>query len=168
MKDREKKNDVNNFRPVTHLPPSQKLFTGILSNELYDHLESEKLLPQGQKGCRRRSRETKDQLLIDKMILRNCKRRMTGLEMAWIDYKKAFDMVPHSWFKKFMTMFVVAENMQRCQLTAWKSGKQKTKLMSGGQKLGTVRRRGVIFQGDFSLSPLLFVLALTPMSLVLR
>ena len=29
-----------------------------------------------------------------KKILRNCKWRMTGLEMAWIDHKKAFDMPP--------------------------------------------------------------------------
>ena len=31
--------------------------------------------------------------------------------MAWIDYKKAFDMVHHIWLKK-CTMFGVAENMQ--------------------------------------------------------
>ena len=39
--------------------------------------------------------------------------------------------------------------------------------MSGGQKLGTVRIRKGIFQGD-CLSPLLFMLALTPMFFVLR
>ena len=39
--------------------------------------------------------------------------------------------------------------------------------MSGGQKLGTVRIRRVIIWGN-CLSPLLFILALIPMSLVLR
>ena len=111
MKDREKVNDVTNFRPITCLPLTWKIFTGIFSDELYDHLESERLLPEEQNGCRRKSRGTKDQLLIDKMILRNCKRRTTGLEMARIDYKKGFDIIPHSWLKKCM-MFGVAENMQ--------------------------------------------------------
>ena len=45
--------------------------------------------------------------------------------------------------------------------------KWKTELTSWGQKLGTVRIKRDIFQED-SLSPLLFVLALTSMSLVLR
>ena len=37
---------------------------------------------------------TKDQLLIDKMIIKNCKRRKTGIAMALVNYKKASDMVP--------------------------------------------------------------------------
>ena len=52
-----------------------------------------------------------DQLLIDKTIFRNCKRRLTGLGMVWINYKKVYDMVLHSWMKKCVTMFGVAENM---------------------------------------------------------
>ena len=32
------------------------------------------------------SRDTKDQLLIDKAILKNCRRRLMNLKMAWIDY----------------------------------------------------------------------------------
>ena len=29
------------------------------------------------------------------MIIRNCKRRSCGLAMAWIDYRKAHELVPH-------------------------------------------------------------------------
>ena len=90
---------------------------------------------------------------------------MTGLGRAWIDYKKAFDMVPHSWLKKCMMMFGVAENMRKVLGNSMQ--KWKIELTTGGQKLGTVRIRRGIYQRD-SLSPLLFVLALTPMSLVLR
>ena len=57
-----------------------KVTTGIISEEMYNHLEREKLLPDEQKGCRRNSRGTKDQLLIDKTILKDCKRRKTNLE----------------------------------------------------------------------------------------
>ena len=44
-----------------------------------------------------KSRGAKDQLLIDKMILHDCRKRHTNLGIAWIDYK-VYDMVPHSWW----------------------------------------------------------------------
>ena len=47
--------------------------------------------------CRKRSRGTKDQLLIDKMITSDARKHKKNLSMSWIDYKKAYDMVPHSW-----------------------------------------------------------------------
>ena len=46
------------------------------------YMEREKLLPDEQKGCRRQSRGTKDQLMIDKMAVKNCKGRMTNLSVA--------------------------------------------------------------------------------------
>ena len=73
---------VSNFRPITCLPIMWKLLTGIIGAELYNHLEGKNLLPEEQKGCRRKSRGTKDQLIIDKMILKNCKRRLTNLSLA--------------------------------------------------------------------------------------
>ena len=66
-----------------------KLFSGMLSEKIYDHLGTQQILPEEQKGCRKGSRGTEDQLLIDKLVLWNCKRRKTNLAMAWIDYCKA-------------------------------------------------------------------------------
>ena len=50
----------------------QKLLTGILDEELYEHLEKTNSLPWEQKGSRKRSRDTKDQLLIDKTLVKDC------------------------------------------------------------------------------------------------
>ena len=50
------------------------------------------------KGCRRGSHETKDQLLINKTVLKDWH---TNLSTAWIDYKKAYDFAPHSWIMEF-------------------------------------------------------------------
>ena len=86
QKDAAKGNAVDNFRPITCLPLMWKLLTGIIADDMYNFMERENLLPEEQKGCRRKSRGTKDQLLIDKTILRDCKRRKTNLAMAWIDY----------------------------------------------------------------------------------
>ena len=85
--------------------------------------------------------------------------------MGWVDYKKAFDMVPHSWILKCLDIFKVADNVKkllRQSMLNW-----ETELTSGNERLGTVKIKRGIFQGD-SLSPLLFVLALMPLSMILR
>jgi hypothetical protein len=64
------------------------------------YMEDENLMPKEQKGCCRGSKGCKDQLLISKAILQECKRRKKNLCMAWINYQKAFDRVPHSWIIK--------------------------------------------------------------------
>ena len=111
MKDKDKGSDVKNLRPIKCLPLMWKLLTGVLADQMYRHLEYNQLLPNEQKGCRKNARGTKDQLLIDRAIIRNCKRRKTGIGMAWIDYKKAYDMVPHSWIIECMQIFGIAGKM---------------------------------------------------------
>ena len=51
---------------------------------------------EGKKDCH----ECKHQLMINNSNLENCKTRKNNLPTAWIDYKKAFDHVPHSWILK--------------------------------------------------------------------
>ena len=68
--------------------------TGIMAEEMYVYLDGEGLLPEEQNGCKRKSRGTKDQLLVDKTEMKDCKRRRTNLAMAWVDYRKAYDLVP--------------------------------------------------------------------------
>ena len=65
LKDEHKGAEVSNFRPITCLPLVWKLLTGIIADEMYVHLEQNKILPEEQKGCKRNSRGTKDQMLID-------------------------------------------------------------------------------------------------------
>ena len=48
-KDREKRNDVTNFRPITCVRLMWKIFTRLLSKERFDHQENERLLPEEQK-----------------------------------------------------------------------------------------------------------------------
>ena len=135
--------------------------TEILAENMYSHLERENILPSEQKGCRKGSCGTKDQLLIDKTVLRDCKKRHTNLVMAWIDYKKAYDKVPHSWISECLEMFGIANNVQDFLNNSMKSW--KLELNASGKTLGEVDIRRGIFQGD-SLSPLLFVLCMVPLT----
>ena len=62
-------------------------------------------------------------------------------------------------------MFGVAENIKSFLVNSME--KWKVMLCSGNSELGEVEIKRGIFQGD-SLSPLVFVLALIPLSLILR
>ena len=86
--------------------------------------------------------------------------------MAWVDYKKAYDMVPHSWLLEVIKMLVVAGNVREL-LDGRSMGKWRTELTAGGEVLGTVDITRGIFQGD-SLSPLLFVMVMIPLSMILN
>ena len=108
-----KGNSVENFRPITCLPLMWKLLTGNVSEDIYCFMENENLFPEEQKGCRRKSRGTKDQLLIDKAVLKDCRKRRTNLAMAWIDYREAHDFVSHSWILECLDMFGIAENIRK-------------------------------------------------------
>ena len=85
--------------------------------------------------------------------------------MTWIDYKKAYHMVPHSWIIESLDFFVVAENIKSLLVNSME--KWKVMLCSGNSELGEVEIKQGISQGDF-LSPLVFVLALILLSLILR
>lgn len=165
QKDRAKGTVASNYRPIACLPLMWKLLTGTLAEKLYQHLLVNDLLPDEQKGCRKGSRGTKDQLLIDKAILREAKVKKRCLAMGWIDYRKAYDMVPHSWIVEVLELFGVAGNMK--QLLCGSMAEWKTELTSNGEVLGEVQIKRGIFQGD-SLSPLLFVLAMIPLTMLLR
>ena len=110
QKDKSKGNNVaSNYRPITCLTLTWKLFTGLIADQIYAHLDQEKLLPGEQKGCRKDSRGTNDLLYIDRAVIKDVKSRNKNLAMAWLDYKKAYDMVPHLWMLECLDLFGVAE-----------------------------------------------------------
>ena len=129
LKDPAKGNAADNYRPIACLPLMWKLLTGIFAEKIYEHLEQNSLLPDEQKGCRKGSRGTKDQFLIDKMVLKDAKSVKKNLEMAWIDYKKAYDMVPLLWLIEVMDIFGVGI-LQGYLGIVWLAGKLNLRRMA--------------------------------------
>ena len=164
QKDQSKGNVASNYRPISCLPLMWKLLTGVIADQIYAHLDQEKLLLEEQKGCRKGSRGSNDLVYIDRAVIKEVKSRNKNLAMAWIDYKKAYDMVPHSWIIQCLDLFGVAENIKSLLVNSME--KWRVMLCSGNSELGEVEIKQGIFQGD-SLSPLVFVLALIPLSLIL-
>ena len=165
QKDKSKGNEASNYRPITCFPLMQKLLTGVIAEQIYAHLDQEKLLPEEQKGCMKGSRGTNDLLHIDRAVIKEVKSRNKSSAIVWIDYKKAYDMVPHSWIIECLDLFEVTENIKSLLVNSME--KWKVMLWAGNSEFGEVEIKLGIFKGD-SLSPLVFVLAMIPLSLILR
>ena len=112
QKDKRKGNVASNYRPITCLLLMWKLLTGVIADQMYEHLDREKLLPEGQKGRRKDSRWTNDLLYIDGAVIKEFNSISKNIAMAWIDYQKAFDMLPHSWITECLDLFEVAESIK--------------------------------------------------------
>ena len=153
QKDKSKSNVASNYIPINCLPLMWKLLTGAIAEQIYAHLDQEKLLPEEQKGCRKGSRGTNDLLYIDRAVIKEVKSRNKNLAMAWIDYQKAYDTVPHSWIIESLDLFGVAENINSLLVNSME--KWKVMLCLVNSELGEVEIKRGIFQGD-SLSPLVF------------
>ena len=103
--------------------------------------------------------------MISKAIYEDCRRRNKNLSIAWTDYQKAFDSIPHSWVEKSIALAGVNSKIVRfCKLSVekWNTRlflKTKQEVMQPQ----SIQIRTGIFQRD-SLSPLLFCIALIPLT----
>ena len=93
------------YQQLPCLSTLHELLTSVLEERTCKHVKQHNLFPIEQKGSRRGSYRTKDQLLINKMILENAHSKHRTLSTPWIDYKNAFDSVPHSWIIRSLQLF---------------------------------------------------------------
>ena len=56
-------------------------------------------------------KNTAELLYIDQHILNESKTRRKNLAMAWIDYKKAYDMAPQSWIINFLKTYKISHEI---------------------------------------------------------
>ena len=73
--------------------------------------------------------------------------------------------MPHSWIIDCLETVGINEKIQRLLAGSMKSW--RVELVSGEENMGGVNKRRGVFQGD-SLSPLLFVVCLLPLTHILR
>ena len=118
-----------------------------------------------QKGWRQKCKETGDLLFIGIMIFREVRRRKKDLAVAWIDCKKACDIVPHSWIVECLGLVGASEQIKHFlseSMKAW-----SVDLTYNNKPLGGVGIKQGVFQED-SLPCLLFVVYLITLTVILH
>ena len=88
-----------------------------------------------------------------------------NLAMAWIEYQKACDVAALSWMTECLDLTGIVDNIRSLLVNSMEQW--KLMLCSGNSELGKVEIKGGIFQEE-SLSNLVFVLALSPISFIVR
>ena len=84
-----------------------KILTAQIRENIYYSLTSHRLLPDEQKGCCKRFRRTTELL----HLLHESKTRRKNLARAWIDIKKAYDMVKQRWMINCLKMFKISHEV---------------------------------------------------------
>ena len=72
-----------------------KLYTSCISHFLQDHCEINKIVTTEQAGGKKDVWGCLKQLMSNKMILDEVIKHKRSVVLAWLDYQKAFDSIPH-------------------------------------------------------------------------
>ena len=81
----------------SHVKTMLKLYTSCINRFLQDHFEISKIITTEQAGCKKDIRGGLEQLMINKTILDEVIKHKRSVVMVWLDYQKAFNIVPHEW-----------------------------------------------------------------------
>ena len=74
-----------------------KILSSIVTSQISHYIDTNKIIPNERKGNAINIYGTIDQLITNKMVMDNVKLKQRNISTVWIDYKKAFDSVPHDW-----------------------------------------------------------------------
>ena len=107
--------------------------------------------------------------MIDRMVMKDCRRGHRNLNMAWVDVRKAYDTVDHKWLAESMDVHRFLYWLCRVIRQLLKSWNTKITVRT---KCGTETSRTIRFirglpQGD-ALCPRLFTLCLNPVAWLLN
>ena len=88
--------DPANYRPIACLNTAYKCMTTVASDYLLNHLLQTGALPDAPRALCTRRYGTWDCLAMDSLVTMDAKLASKDITVAWYDYKKAYDRVPHT------------------------------------------------------------------------
>ncbi|KAK1936289.1 reverse transcriptase, partial [Babesia divergens] len=154
----EQPTSPSQYRPITCMSVLYKLTTRCVTESLKREVDARGLLSENQMGTKRRVQGAKEHTLTNIVI--NSKYEH-GLHSTWVDVMKAFDSVDHRYLMHILESLHLpgwVVSFVRHTISRW-----HIDIRWGKEALMTKAIERGILQGD-SLSPLLFVLCMDPLS----
>ena len=165
------KDDPSNFRPITCLNTCYKILTGYIAMYLSRYINERNILPIEQRALQKNVWGCTHALIADQTLVADAfDQKQRPLSVAWIDYAKAFDSVPHKYILWVLEAMQVPSPLRKLIQNLMMQWRVKYEVRG---KRGKVNRsqflwiKSGVLQGD-SFSPLLFCLSMAPLSLALN
>ena len=157
-----------NYRPIALQNAMYKVYTAIIADFIMEHCERNGIVTEEHAAGKRGSWGCADQLLINKMIYEEVVSNRRNLVTVWLDYKKAFDSVHHSWILESLKLAKVPDVIIQAISQLMLKWRTQARLNSGKENIETdfIKYLRGILQGD-TMSLILFVLTVNPLSFLL-
>lgn len=155
-----------NYRPIACLNVCYKLLTAFIAECVNETVKSYQILPIEQRASRSETWGTIECLMLDQAIARDAIKHKRNLAVAWIDFEKAFDSIPHKLINAVLKALRVPKQIRylmRELMTRWMTQFRVTAADGQVSRSRYIQLKNGVFQGD-SMSPLLFCLAIAPLS----
>ena len=152
-RNKETKNEQN-YRPIAIQNSMYKIYTGMLAEFITDHCTENNLITEEQAAGKRGSWNCTDQLLVNKMIYKEVTGNRRNLITVWLDYKKAFDSVPHDWVIKSLQLAKVPTIIIQAIQSLMNKWKTRVHLYGASNTIETKLidyYRGILQEGPFKL-----------------
>ena len=99
-----------------------------IKEEIYNTLISNRLFPEKQKRCRKETRVTGELIYINQNLLTESKTKQKNSAIALSDYKKACDMVHHSWIIHCLKIYKIFDEVINLSRKPGKTVEREEKL----------------------------------------
>ena len=96
--------DPQNYRPIAINSSTYKLYTSLITDFVMQHCTQNDIITEEQAAGKIGGWGTTDQLFTNKMIYDEIINNRRNLAVVWLDYKKSFDSVPHSWILESLSL----------------------------------------------------------------
>ena len=158
-----------NHRPITCLNTIYKWFTSCLLEPMDEHLDEYGLMQRDQRGAKQGCSGTIDNLFIDRTVCQDSQRGQRNLSMAWVDVRKAYDSVDHSWLVEMCKLHRLPCWVGRVigKLCECWNTRICVRTTRGLETSDIIQFRRGLPQGD-ALCPRLFTVCINPISWMLK
>jgi len=154
------RSDPGNYRPVSLTCVLCKMLESFVRDAIVNHMNDYDLYFEGQHGFRKR-RSCVTQLLEVMEILTDCLEAGNPIDIVYLDFKKAFDSVPHQRLLVKLNLYGIEGNVYKW-IESFRTGRTQ-RVRVGRERSNCTEVLSGIPQGSI-LGPILFTIFINDIS----